>query len=161
MNRSQQYHSNSHLMEEIVPRSVGKTQSEAILEWMLIGICWTIDPGRCLCGHSQIKEHCVLINTLNENVVMVHSNCAEKLLGIPVRKISEGLKRIAVNQRRALTVETLDFAVAQGWITSRNRELYLSIRKSNVTYSRWNFLWEINCRILGSILVEIESKNDS
>ena len=116
------------LTQEILERSSADNWDEAKLEWELSHVFFadSSSPGTCLCGHFPIIEHCVIRNRVNGNLTVVGNHCVVKFLGLPSGKLFEGLGKIAKDNRKAMNVETLEYAHEQGWINDWQRDFYLS-----------------------------------
>src|SRR5262245_19948013 len=70
------------LRERIVALSVARSWAEANGEWDLLHAYFADEPGTCLCGHSPITEHCVLVNRRNGNTAVVGNVCVTRFLGL-------------------------------------------------------------------------------
>lgn len=104
------------LESEIIARSESGNWEEAKCEWDLATIYDDDEPGSCLCGHSPIKERCVLKNTINEKEVVVGNVCVHQFMGLPSDGIFKSLKKIKVNPENTLTKEAIEFMHRKGYI---------------------------------------------
>lgn len=60
--------------------SVSKIPDQALSEWRLSKIYFSKSPEVCLCGKSNIKECCIIINTRNGNKALLGSSCVKLIL---------------------------------------------------------------------------------
>jgi len=148
--------SNTHnkyaLSKEIISRSVANTWDQAKLEWEWVGWFKETNPyGTCLCGHSPITDHCVLMNRKNSERVIVGSVCVKKFLGLPADKIFHAIERIQEDPARSLNAETIDFAYEQGWITFLDSVSYGLLRgRKKLAAEHLQKRIEINGKVLSA-----------
>jgi hypothetical protein len=113
------------LVEEIIARSVAGTWDHAKQEWALAEVCFTEEPGSCLCGHSPIRELCFLRNRLNGNEAVVGNVCVRRFLGLPSEAIFASLRRVARDSKKVLSAATVQWAFSRGWLTDWERRFCL------------------------------------
>src|SRR5262245_29496834 len=72
------------LTARIIAGSVAETWADAKREWELSHIYFAEpdEAGTCLCGHSPIIEHCVLVNRPNGKTATVGNVCVTRFLGL-------------------------------------------------------------------------------
>ena len=110
---------------------------------------FTETPGTCLCGHSPIIEHCVIVNRLNGNSVIVGNVCVTKFLGLPSDRLFSALKRVAADNGRALNAAMIEHARSKGWINDWEREFYLdTMRKRRMSDKQRAKREQINRQVL-------------
>lgn len=87
------------LFKEIVKRSVASSWREAVKEWKLLRIEYSSIPQSCMCGHRPINELCFIINTKNDNRVLVGNCCVKKFFGMDVGKVFTAIAKGKVNKQ--------------------------------------------------------------
>jgi hypothetical protein len=117
---------NYKLSEEIVALSVADRWDEARLEWRIDDIYWEEEPDTCLCGHFPINELCYLRNVKNNARTLVGNVCVKKFMGLPSDQMFAAIKRIALDDSRALNPEAITHAHSKGWINEWERKFYFS-----------------------------------
>ena len=143
-------HKKFALMTNIIALSGARNWDEAKLEWEWVGWFKETNPyGTCLCGHSPITDHCVLMNRKNSERVIVGSICVKKFLGLPADKIFHAIERIQEDPARSLNAETINFAHKQGWISDWDRWFYLNTwRKKKLSWAQREKRIQINQKVL-------------
>jgi hypothetical protein len=139
------------LVEEIIALSVANTWGEAKLEWRLGHVFFTDpdDPGTCLCGHSPIRECCVITNCLNGNSAVVGNCCVKRFLGLPSGPIFAGLRRVAQDAGKALGAAAIEHAYKFGWISRWEYDFYHdTLRRRRLTPKQRAKRTEINVKVL-------------
>lgn len=126
-------HASYRLIEAILACSVASTWDRAKLEWSLDYIYFTEPdcPGVCLCGHSPIREHCVLVNRVNDNRAVVGNVCVTKFLELNTEEVFKGFRRIMKDREAALNVPAVEHAYANGWIDPWERGFYQDTCRKN------------------------------
>ena len=114
------------LVDAIVALSVASNWGEARAEWGLDYVYLTEVPGVCLCGHP-ITEHCLLVNHLNGNQVVVGNICVEQFLDLPSDKLFAALRRISADPSASLNAEVIGHAYSKGYIDEWQRSFYLDV----------------------------------
>jgi hypothetical protein len=135
------------LVEEIIARSVAAFWQDAKREWTLSHIYYADpeEPSTCLCDHSPIIEHCVLLNRENGNVVIVGNVCVTQFMGIPAENLFAALRRIMDDLEAALNAAAIEYAYSKGWIDDWKRNFYLSTwRKRKLSSNQLAKRVEIN-----------------
>jgi hypothetical protein len=144
-------HAPFRLAEEIVNRSVAESWHDARIEWELesVFVSKLDEPGTCLCGHYPIREHCVLRNRENDNVVVVGNCCVRRFLDMPSERVFRGLRRIVRDVEAALGPATVEFAHGRGWINDWERSFLLdTARKQRPSARVLAKRAEINAKVL-------------
>jgi hypothetical protein len=107
------------LVDEIIARSGADDWHEARREWELDHV-FMLDAdecGTCLCGHTPIRECCVLANRHNGAEVIVGNCCVKRFMQLPSEAIFAGLRRIAEDPRKAPGTALVEFATGRGWLS--------------------------------------------
>jgi hypothetical protein len=117
------------LAQEIVALSVADNWSEAKREWGLVSVFITApdECATCLCGHSPIRELCLIRNRENGAEAIVGNVCVTRFLGLPAGRIFRGLHCIAANPEAALAPAVVELLRAWGVITDRERQFLLDM----------------------------------
>ncbi len=108
------------LTEEILALSEAPAWDAAKGEWDLYSL-YTSDPdepGTCLCGHTPIRHHCVLLNRLNGNTAVVGNCCVKRCLGVATGKVFAGLAKIRKDPAAAPSPALVAYAKDRGWLTA-------------------------------------------
>lgn len=140
------------LMAGIVDLSDSKIWGAAKLEWELDYIYWDHDATNCLCGHYPIKEVCVLLNKINGNTAIVGNVCVNRFVGIPSKKLFDGINKIRKRIDKAVNYETIGYAFNKGWLNSNSYSFYCNTllkRKLSDKQMQWRI--SINKTILRNI----------
>lgn len=141
------------LAEELVARSVSDIWDEAKHEWKLHKIYWTDDPDTCLCGHSPIKEICIVENKRNGNRAQVGNCCVKNFLGMSSTKLFASLKRVMKDSEAALNADTIMLCRQRGMITEWERKFYIDTwRKHSLSDKQMLTRRKINAKILRQIV---------
>jgi hypothetical protein len=137
------------LVEGILGRSVSGDWAEARQEWELVEVYFQADPpGACLCGHP-ITEHCLLVNQLNGNEVVVGNVCVTRFMGLDAEVIFRSLRRVIANNFAALNARTVEHLYNRGYLTDWERRFYLDTwRKRKLSERQREKRAEINVRML-------------
>jgi len=141
--------SENKLIEEIINLSDANTWDKAKLEWHLEEVYRQDKPDTCLCGHFPINEICVLHNRVNGSRTEVGNVCVKKFLGLPSDTIFQALRRIAVDDTRAINAETIEHAFKKRWINEWEKKFYFdTMRKRKLTQRQLKKRIEINHSII-------------
>lgn len=149
------------LASEILKLSNGTTWDAAKLEWHLIEIFESEVGDVCLCGHSPIKELCVIQNTITKVQVTVGNCCVNKFIGISSGKIFQSLKKIRKDTGKSINAESVQYAFDHNVINDWERKFYLDImRKKLLTDKQLAKKININKKFLNNIRRLTKSYND-
>jgi hypothetical protein len=130
---SQSTHNGQTLTREILALSVATEWNTARREWDLSHIYFSDpdEPGTCLCGHTPIREHCVLTNRINGNIAIVGNVCVKRFLGLDADELFNAFRRIIKTSEAALGTKAVDYAFDQAWINTWERDfLHSTARKT-------------------------------
>jgi hypothetical protein len=144
-------HAPYRLTAEIVALSVACTWPEAKQEWELVSVYFADAdrPGTCLCGHSPIIEHCVLVNRCNGNTAVVGNVCVTRFLGLDADAIFRSLRRLQANPAGAMSPAAVEHAHGRGWLNDWERGFYLkTLRWRRLTPKQLAKRAEINRAVL-------------
>jgi hypothetical protein len=137
------------LIREIIERSEADNWDEAKPEWELAEVYDQREPDECLCGHFPINEICILRNRKNGRLAKVGNVCVKKFLGLPSDRILKGLRRIVVDDSKALNVAATEYAYERGWIDKWERGFCLdTARKRKLTQKQLHARRRINQKVL-------------
>ena len=142
------------LTSKILNISESDIWDSAKLEWELSKIYFAEIPQRCLCGHFPILEICILENKLNHQKATVGNCCVKKFIELPSDKIFQAVKRIRLDEDKALSIEAIEYAYSNSWISPRDYEFYTdTIRKRWTTMSKPQIYWRrrINAKVLSKM----------
>jgi len=128
-------HAPGRLRAEIIAVSIADSWDEARGEWALADVYLTDSPGRCLCGHP-ITEHCLIVNHLNGNEVVVGNVCVQQFIGLPSERLFAALRRISADIGAALNDETIEHAYREGWINNWEASFYLDTMRKRKLWPR-------------------------
>ncbi len=149
------------LTQEIIKRSVAKTWKEAKTEWELESAIPSDEPEVCLCSHYPILEICTIINRKNGKRVVVGNCCVKKFLNLPSNEIFNAIKRVRQDNRKSLNRETLEHALAKGWISQQDMSFYSdTLRKRKLSYRQMKWRTDINSRVLRGVEKETRSRKN-
>jgi hypothetical protein len=112
------------LMERIVQKSIADNFQEAKLEWILVSIVKGNDE--CLCGHSPIKNLCILRNKNNCEQVIVGSTCVQKFIGIKTEPLFVSYKIVLDNEEAYLGKELIEYLHEHGIINDWEHDFLMS-----------------------------------
>lgn len=144
-------HSRFALVSAILALSAADEWDDAKREWDLEHV-WFAEPDepwRCLCGHSPIREVCVIANRLTGHRAEVGNVCVQKFLGLPSGDLFAALKRVARNPAAALGPAAVGHAFDRGWINEWERSFCLNTaRKRKLSERQRAKRVEINHRVL-------------
>lgn len=124
------------LAQEIVYLSEADNWDEAKVEWDLDFVFVSEVLGTCLCGHTPIREFCVLVNEKNGNEAIVGNICVKKFLGLPSDKLFSAFHRITGDLTRSLNVEPIEYAYSKNWINNWSYEFSLNTMRKRKLYPR-------------------------
>lgn len=122
-------HCGHALMREIQARSTAKDWRDARREWEISRVFFSEpdNPGRCLCGHFPIREHCVLRNRVNGNVVTVGNVCVKRFFDLNAEDLFAAFRKIMKNLEATMSAKAIDYAHGRDWINDWERDHCLSI----------------------------------
>jgi hypothetical protein len=147
-------HSRSALVSSILALSAADVWDEAKREWDLESV-WFAEPDepwRCMCGHSPIREVCVIRNRLTGHRAEVGNVCVTRFLGLPSGDLFAALKRVARNPAAALSPAAVEYAHGRGWMNDWERSFCLDTAKRRKLSARQRAKRaEINTRVLARI----------
>ena len=110
-------HNFKQLKEAILTRSYATDWEVAKKEWKLVQIYEADEPDTCLCGHTPIKEICVLSNAINGKRAEVGNRCVKRFLGLRSDLIFAGVKRVKADNSKSLNADATVFFYEQGVIS--------------------------------------------
>jgi len=125
----------------LVDKSVSHKWEEALNEWKLDHIYISDIFGECICGHD-IKEHCIMINILNGNTIIVGNCCIKKFPkynneSIESRsKIFRGLRHNRINE------EIIALARSKGLINDWEENFLNSVKRKRNKSARQELLYD-------------------
>lgn len=150
------------LKDELTLLSVRKTWPLAKKEWELERIYIIEDPDdfeMCLCGHTPIKEVCVIKNKFNDNIAHVGNCCINHFLkdGIgATNPIFQAAKKVKADPKKSLHITVLDSAFERNVIDQRSYEFYSEIkRKRKLTPAQLRWKMNINLKIINWVFKKI------
>ena len=140
------------LGKRIVALSETTDWDRARLEWRIEDIYLQRRPEKCLCGHFPINELCVLRNRKNHNKVIVGNVCVKKFMKLSSDRMFAAIKRVTVDETKALNGEVIEHAFAKRWINEWERDFYLDTwRKRNLSARQLAKRREINRKVLARV----------
>lgn len=101
-------------------------------EWDLAEIYFIQEAEICLCGHTLVKEVCVLRNRLNGHTARVGNVCVKRFLGLPSEQIFLSLRKIKQSCESGLNEAAIEYAFSHGWLTSWERKFSLDTQRRRV-----------------------------
>jgi hypothetical protein len=144
------------LVEHVLCLSNAATWETARQEWEVSRTWWDETPGRCVCGHYPIFEHCELRNVENGLTTIV-GNCCVKLFVSGAPKLFSGIGRIRKDPNKAPNSEVIRYAVLRGLIGDWERGFLIETeRKRCLTEKQRLKRIEINQKILANQCQGIE-----
>lgn len=147
-------HNFDKLMSHILVLSVAKVFDHARREWNLIGIEVSEDFDNCPCG-QQIKEHCLIKNTLNGNTTYVGNVCINRFLGINTGNLFEGLRRITEDDSANANANLIEHAYKFGYIYESEYGFLMRTKlKRKLTEKQVSWKKKINRRIINATVVQ-------
>lgn len=120
------------LAEEICKLSESKIWESAKLEWELNSIYYQSEPETCLCGHSPIKEICILRNKINKNFASVGNVCVNKFIGLPTETMFDSLQKVRKDIAKSFNEQMIDFIFEKKWINEWEKTFYLNNRLKRI-----------------------------
>jgi len=137
------------LFSEIVKLSVSDNWPEAVREWKLDTVYEAEEPDTCLCGHTPIREICVLRNYRNGNYAEVGNHCVHRFTSLPSNLIFDGMKRIIEDDDKAANLAVIDYSAKKGWINSWERGFLNNTKsKRNLSVKQAVTRQQINAKII-------------
>lgn len=150
------------LREEIIAMSQADNFEEAKLEWILERVYKGL--GVCLCGHSPIRNLCVLRNTKNNEKTIVGSSCVQKFIGIKTEHLFKSYELIVKNPEAYLDLLFIEYLFKHDVINEWEYEFLKS------TF-RKKFEWlsekqrtkriQINKKVIAYMELKEEAEDDS
>lgn len=104
------------LKTEILRLSQADTWTQAIKEWILVGVHISEEPETCLCGHTPIKEMCELLNKVTWNTAYVGNVCVTKFIRIPTNRIFSCVRKITKDPSAGLNNDLAQYAYQRDWL---------------------------------------------
>ncbi|MDD3878151.1 MAG: hypothetical protein PHT69_16145 [Bacteroidales bacterium] len=121
------------LTEEIIKLSNSQFWDKAKLEWCFEYAYYSEENETCLCGHSPIRNICVIKNTENENITEVGNCCINKFLGIKdANKIFTSIKKLKENISNSMSKEALVYLKSNNQLNSFEYSFYHSIIRKKI-----------------------------
>ena len=147
------------LTEEILKLSHSKFWGSAKHEWSFEYAYYSDELQTCLCGHSPIKNICVIKNGKNKNITEVGNCCINKFLGIDDgNKIFLSIKRLKGDLSKSMSPEVLDFLNSKKILNKFEYDFYTDIiRKRNLTQKQMDIKERINKKLLDFTSYETNS----
>ena len=143
-------HGGFALGRRIVALSEATDWDRARLEWRIEDIYLQRKPETCLCGHFPINELCVLRN--RNNKAIVGNVCVKKFMKLSSDRMFAAIKRVSVDETKALNGEVIEHALAKGWINDWERDFYLNTwRKRKLSSRQLAKRREINRKVLARV----------
>lgn len=138
----------SQLAREIISRSVSNDWASAKTEWVIDHIYFATYLDCCLCGHSPIREICVLRNTVNGKRARVGNICVKKFMGHDSERLFGYFRRVNQSLTSSLSQDAIDYAYDQHWINQWEYDFYCdTIRKRKLSEKQLNKRLQINEKI--------------
>ncbi len=119
-----QSHNRFQLIRKIIELSNSDSWHDAKREWCLVDVYRTQSPGECLCGHSPIKEHCIIANHENGNEVVVGNTCVKQFLGFDSDSLFQAIERVSKDVRHSFNQRAVDFFYRKDWLSKWERDFY-------------------------------------
>jgi hypothetical protein len=142
------------LFKEIKELSQSKEWENARLEWKeidryMLGDEFSWEAKTCLCGHTPIKEICVIKNLRNNEHAEVGNCCIELITGENKNYYFGSLKRIKEDINKSIGKKTLQFLFHEGVLNTWEYSFYLSIQKKRKLSDKQNKIKiKINLNVL-------------
>lgn len=145
---------------EILERSVSQEWMAALQEWTLDRIWMGNDPGKCLCTHNPIREHCLVVNKKNGKQAIVGNCCVQTVLGLDSASIFAGLKRIYANPFSGLSDKATAYFAQENVISNWEKTFTQSNHaKKLLTLKQWKYRLLINSKAIKFAYVQETSAN--
>lgn len=147
------------LTEEILKLSNSEIWESAKEEWSFEYAYYSQKQQTCLCGHSPIRNICVIKNRENRNVTEVGNCCINKFLGIEDgNKIFISIKRLKEDLTKSMSSEVLDYLNSKKILSSFEYDFYTDIiRKRTLTHKQVEVKKRINKKLLDFTSYEANS----
>ena len=148
-------HNFGRLEAHILSLSVSSVFNDARKEWSLVGVEISEEFGECPCG-QQIKEHCYIRNSLNNNKTWVGNICINRFIQLDTGNLFEGIKRIARNQTANANIDVVEYAYERGYLYGKNEYMFLleTALKRKLSAAQLSWKTKINRRIVNQIVVK-------
>jgi hypothetical protein len=123
---------------------------EAKPEWELHAVYDDPSERACECGHSPIRQICVIRNRDNLNEAEVGNVCVHNFMQLASRRIFAVIRRVRAEVSKSLNPASLDLFRRRGVISSAEEAEYLEYwrRRSNMTREQRAQKLAINQRVL-------------
>ena len=152
-------HNFERLKAHILPLSLAADFDAARREWSLIGIEISEEFDNCPCG-QDIKEHCYIRNTENENTTYVGNVCINRFIGIDTGRTFAGLQRIARDPSANANEDLIRHAYSLGYIYEREYDFLMGTRhKRRLSEKQLAWKQKINRRITNKTVVQRRSRS--
>jgi hypothetical protein len=149
----------SKLTTEILKLSKSQDWEAAKLEWHLEQVYMAESPETCLCGHFPIIEICTIANARTLHTATVGNCCVTKFIGLPSKRIFDGLKRVRKDVQSALNEDAITYSRSKGWISSWEYGFLVStMRKRNLSGKQRQFRESINSKILARLKTDAPTR---
>ncbi len=148
-----------NLTNEIIKLSVSDYWDTAKDEWNFEYAYQSEEPQTCLCGHTPIKNICVIKNTENDNETEVGNCCINKFLGIEKgNKIFDSIKRLKDDLSKSMSAEVLEYLNEKKVISEFEYDFYTdTIRKRVLSQKQLDIRERINQKLLDFTSYEANS----
>ncbi|MDA7632958.1 hypothetical protein N8766_02510 [bacterium] len=137
------------LAQEIISRSEADDWDDAKREWEVQSICKGDDPETCACSHTPIFEVCTLVNTKNDESLIVGNHCVTQFMGLGTDKLFRSIAKVSEDRSKALNDGVILYASEHGWINGWEEHFYLDTwRKRKMSMKQLAIRERINTTIL-------------
>lgn len=139
------------LQEHILCLSNAASWKQAVKEWEVTRTWWEDEPGRCVCSHYPIYEHCELSN-LENGLTTIVGNCCVKLFVAGTPRLFAAIDRIRDNPQAAPNAELISYAAKQGLVSLWELKfLQETKRKRRLSWRQMTKRLELNRKILSRL----------
>jgi hypothetical protein len=140
------------LTKEIIDLSEATDWDLAKSEWRLVEVFEADEPEHCLCGHYPIRQVCSLSNLRNNNIAQVGNYCVKKFIGLPSDRIFQAVKRVRIDDEKALNAEAINHAQQKGWINAWEFGFSMdTMRKRKLSDNQLTKRKKINAKMLANM----------
>ena len=140
------------LVSEVIRVSNSHNWDTAKFEWKLNKITISNKPQTCLCGHNPIINLCTLINTINNNTIVVGNCCVKKFFGLDPDKIKNSYLSVKDDNLKSFTSEIINKCYENHTINDWEYNFYLNIiRKRKLSVNQGIKKKDINLKILSRV----------
>jgi len=138
------------LTKEIIKLSESDYWHSAKEEWSFQHAYYAEETQTCLCGHSPIRNICVIQNTQNNNHTEVGNCCINKFLGIEEgNKIFTSIKRLKDDPSKSMSTEVLEYLNEKSVLSEFEYKFYKdTIRKRKLSTKQLAIRERINRKLL-------------